>query len=1208
MCSYCSVFGHKVEKCGCRPRTEKEKEEEKKEEERKKEEAAKNEKDGFIQVNRKKPSYNTNYSRKNTGNVQGNGKNNVIYKPIVKEKSQKEVGVESSNQNTKEQRSGDVVNGSPNERTKWNVNKEVIDNIKRSANKFSVLRDDPGDEETSDEENKANEEEEDVLVDLDSSASKTTRNEFKIATWNIRGLGKLSKQNAVKNLMRDENLSVCAILETKLKGQKVSKIGTKVFGRWEWIDNANECSRGYQAMLCLIEILSTKEKLLCTFIHAETLGRLRKTLWADLSNYKSICNNNPWVLMGDINVSLNFEDHSEGISYKSQDMEEFQDCVNKLKIDDVASSGLHFTWTKSLLNPNSSILKKIDRIMGNEEFFDVYKKAYGVFLPYGISDHSPAILTCSNSLQKSARSFRFANYIADKTDFLKEVEENWNIDVEGFNMYKLVKKLKAMKPVMNRLNWKNGNLTEKVKSLKKSLDEIQMKLDKDPHNMLLRNQSVEILNDYSIALEDEEKLMFQKAKVEWLNDGDKNTAFFHKAIKGRMNRNRVNEIWGTDDIRYTGDQVPIQFVNHFKSFLGPQNAKECLDLDSSIFYNHVSQQYAEDMITEVSNEEIKDAMFSIDDNKAPGPDGFTAKFYKKAWNTIGGDICNAVKEFFKEGKLLGELNSTLITLVPKVSIPNKVTDFRPIACCNVVYKCISKILTNRIKNVLDSIVDKNQSSFIPDRQITDNILLTQELLKGYDCSKGPKRCSMKIDIQKAYDTVDWSFLDKALRMFGFPNKMVKWIMVCVTNPSYSICINGERHGFFKGGRGLRQGDPLSPYLFTIVMEIFNLILKQKIRLEPSFKYHHGCKKLQITHLYFADDLLVMCHRDTTSVKVIKSALEDFSKLPVRYLGVPLVSKSIGVKDCKILASIQVYWASVFRLPKAVSKDIEKIFKSFLWNNGESINGKAKVSWKDVCQPKENGGLGFKPIDQWNKALLIKHLWNVANKKDTLWVKWVNMYKVGNGCSVSLWHDSWSMLPTLDTFIRRREIFAAGFSNETTLAEGIVDNKWKWLEQWLTNQPNLNQYPVPTINNEIKDKLMWCSSNGIIKSFSSSQVWKDIKFLNEKMPWWKRMMNVWNLNDLENCLIELSKMPCKNSIWSIVRRLSIASTVYHIWLERNARIFQQKRHDCTYLVVYSVHLGLERKLDWVDERGIEDTIEGGCSLPVMPFHLSFNSVW
>ncbi|GKE98473.1 RNA-directed DNA polymerase, eukaryota, reverse transcriptase zinc-binding domain protein, partial [Tanacetum coccineum] len=147
-------------------------------------------------------------------------------------------------------------------------------------------------------------------------------------------------------------------------------------------------------------------------------------------------------------------------------------------------------------------------------------------------------------------------------------------------------------------------------------------------------------------------------------------------------------------------------------------------------------------------------ILSIDDNKAPGPDGYTAKFFKKAWHMIGNDVCMDVKEFFAKGKLLRELNATLITLVPKISAPSKVTDFRPIACCNVAYKCISKIITNRIKGVLNSIVDKNQSAFIPERQITDNILLTQEFLKGYNCANGPKRCSMEIDIQKAYDIVD----------------------------------------------------------------------------------------------------------------------------------------------------------------------------------------------------------------------------------------------------------------------------------------------------------------------------------------------------------------------------------------------------------------------------------------------------------------------
>ncbi|GJT20726.1 RNA-directed DNA polymerase, eukaryota, reverse transcriptase zinc-binding domain protein [Tanacetum coccineum] len=243
-----------------------------------------------------------------------------------------------------------------------------------------------------------------------------------------------------------------------------------------------------------------------------------------------------------------------------------------------------------------------------------------------------------------------------------------------------------------------------------------------------------------------------------------------------------------------------------------------------------------------------------------------------------------------------------------------------------------------IKSVLNSIVDKNQSAFILERQIIDNILLTQELLKGYHCVKGPKRCSMKIDIQKAYATVDWRFLENALNLFGFHHKMVTWIMACVSTPSYSICENGERHWFFKGGRGLRQGDPMSPYLFTIVMEVFNLILQQIIKEDNSFKYHHGCKILKITHLCFADDLLVLCHGDVNSVKVINKAIDKFSCV-----------------------------SGLF--PNLGKRDLQR--------------RKAKVSWKEVCQPKQYGGLGFKSLDQWNQALLVKHLWNVVAKKDSL---------------------------------------------------------------------------------------------------------------------------------------------------------------------------------------------------------------------------------
>nr|GEZ13909.1 RNA-directed DNA polymerase, eukaryota, reverse transcriptase zinc-binding domain protein [Tanacetum cinerariifolium] len=147
-----------------------------------------------------------------------------------------------------------------------------------------------------------------------------------------------------------------------------------------------------------------------------------------------------------------------------------------------------------------------------------------------------------------------------------------------------------------------------------------------------------------------------------------NSAFFHKVIKGRINRSIVGEIWSEDNVRYSGDQIPSQFVNHFKNFLGVQSSKECLELDNDLFSNKISEQEAISMIEEVTNEEVKAAMFNIDDNKAHGPDGFTAKFYKKDWHVVGNDVCEAVKEFFTKGKLLGELNATIIILVPKVMI------------------------------------------------------------------------------------------------------------------------------------------------------------------------------------------------------------------------------------------------------------------------------------------------------------------------------------------------------------------------------------------------------------------------------------------------------------------------------------------------------------------------------------------------------------
>ncbi|GJU38627.1 aspartic peptidase [Tanacetum coccineum] len=330
---------------------------------------------------------------------------------------------------------------------------------------------------------------------------------------------------------------------------------------------------------------------------------------------------------------------------------------------------------------------------------------------------------------------------------------------------------------------------------------------------------------------EEERFLKQKAKIEWLEVRDSKLRFFHKSNKEPRTKEDRIDILDAADCEVTGSLVVECFVNHYQQFLGTN--MECVDLDSDgLFLNHVS------------------AATSL--------------------------IC-AVKEFFNNGQLLKEINHTFLALIPKVATPLKVNDYRPISCCNVIYKCISKILTITIIDGLKEVVSDNQSAFIPGRRITDNILITQELMHNYHRDRGPPRCAFKVDIQKAYDTVDWKFLSNILSLFGFHKKMVKWIMACVSSASFSLCINGDIHGYFNGKRGLRQGDPISPYLFTLVMEVLTLIIKRRVRLSDTFRYHNKCDELELINVCFADDLFIFIRGEVHSARPIMEALDEFQK-------------------------------------------------------------------------------------------------------------------------------------------------------------------------------------------------------------------------------------------------------------------------------------------------------------------------------------------
>ena len=409
--------------------------------------------------------------------------------------------------------------------------------------------------------------------------------DLKIATWNIRGLSNSDKQKEVKKFIAEEKLQMCAILETHVKYNKVKKLGDNVFGSWDYVTNAEDNNKGCrimmgwdqnmvdvwvinkskQSMLLLIEIIGLKKRLFCTIIYASNSGMERRRLWNDLGAYKQITNGTAWVIMGDFNVTLEASEHSNGSSMYTSDMIEFKKCVEEVEIEDILSSGFHYTWTKSLKNPKCKTLKKLDRVMINERFMDTFTNAHSIFLPYIISDHSPALLVIPNGGVKKKKAFRMSNFITEKEEFLNVVKNEWGKSIAGFQMYKVTQKMKLMKHKLNKLSWKNGNVHDRVEVLRGKVKTAQDEVDKHPFCEERKKQSCKVLQEYCEAVRDEDNLLKQKAKIEWLKEGDRNTKFFHKILKSRQHKSRIMTICDENGASFENEHVAVKFWNIFIS-------------------------------------------------------------------------------------------------------------------------------------------------------------------------------------------------------------------------------------------------------------------------------------------------------------------------------------------------------------------------------------------------------------------------------------------------------------------------------------------------------------------------------------------------------------------------------------------------------------------------------------------------------------------
>jgi len=378
----------------------------------------------------------------------------------------------------------------------------------------------------------------------------------------------------------------------------------------------------------------------------------------------------------------------------------------------------------------------------------------------------------------------------------------------------------------------------------------------------------------------EEQIWQQRSRIQWLKKGDRNTGFFHAATRTRRTINSIPVIEDMQGGAVYEEQQIGRVISDYFTQIFTSNGNGSFTQIQGLLARKVTPEMNEMLTTIPSDSEIREAMKSINGGKARGPDGFSATFYQSYWHIVGSDVVKDVRDFFTTNHLHPRQNETHIRLIPKVTGPRTVAEYRPIALCNTHYKIIAKIVTRRLKPLLPQLISKTQSAFVAGRAITDNVLITHETLHFLRTSEAKKYCSMavKTDMSKVYDRIEWSFVREVLTQLGFDPLWISWIISCIETVSYSFLINGSPQGSVKPSRGLRQGDPLSPYIFIFCTEVL-AALCDKGQADGTLPGVRVCRNSPpINHLLFADDTMFFCQSKASCVTMLSKILKLYESV------------------------------------------------------------------------------------------------------------------------------------------------------------------------------------------------------------------------------------------------------------------------------------------------------------------------------------------
>ena len=612
-----------------------------------------------------------------------------------------------------------------------------------------------------------------------------------------------------------------------------------------------------------------------TCVYGEATTHLRFKTW-DMLKYIKSTSALPWVCMGDFNEVLHRSEHV-GVRERSHaQIAGFRDMVDVCGIRDLGYEGRRWTFEKRVAG-GSYCRVRLDRALATVDWCSRFPMARVQNLTAVASDHGPILLTWAERPErgwnrKTRGRFQYELMWERHDEFAPMVDQAWQADGKAATLQELQHKLSS---VAGRLaGWGKQTFGKVTLELSKLNGELE-RLQSDPMRLGPSHAEIKI-TDRIVELNHREEIMWQqRSRIQWLTAGDKNTKFFHLRASQRKKRNKISKLKRPDGSITEDDQemgrMTTEFYKNLYTSEGTRNMVAVLETVPV----KVTGEMNDGLLKPFGEKEVKEALFQMFPTKAPGPDGFPAHFFQRHWDLCGAEVTSVVMRVLRGEDDPSAINNTFVVLIPKVASPDELGQFRRISLSNVIYKIASKVVANRLKVILPEIISEEQSAFVPGRLITDNIITAYECLHFMKRKRAKEKrcCALKLDMRKAYDRVEWSYLRAIMIRLGFHRLWVEMVMRLVTTVSFSVLLNGDHLDSFLPSRGIRQGDPISPYLFLLAAEGLSCLLKSRNQSSNLSVIKVAPSAPMVSHLLFADDSLLFFKANRESALEVKEVLQ-----------------------------------------------------------------------------------------------------------------------------------------------------------------------------------------------------------------------------------------------------------------------------------------------------------------------------------------------